>query len=128
MVLEKNDYFVIADKPQTFTNSLGIEMPIRSDFDGMVFQALEVCGDFVAAKIVEADPDLNKKPVVLSLNYTLHQIMTVTKAYAEALMNSRRLEMHPDNSLGGPSGDLMSDMPDVTMKQFPTEDEEDNLF
>jgi hypothetical protein len=90
MLLEKDDYFVIDDPPQEIINKLGAKITILSDFDGLVFQALEVCGDFVAARIIERDSSENlEKFLVISLNAKRHTIYPVTQKYAESIMKSR---------------------------------------
>ncbi len=91
MELDKDDYFVIDEVPQEITNSAGAKIQILSDFDGLVFQAKEVCGDFVAAKLIERDSfESPIADLIISLNRRRYNIFPVTRQYAECIMKSRK--------------------------------------
>jgi len=89
-ILEAGDFFVISDDPQTVENPIGIKINILSDFDGTVFEALSVCVDHVAAKIIERG-QTDEKDMVISLNWKRHRISPVTEEYANAIKNSRAI-------------------------------------
>lgn len=128
MELDKDDYFVIDETPQEITNSAGAKIQILSDFDGVVFQAKEVCGDFVAAKLIERDSwESNAADLVISLNRRRYNIFPVSKQYAECIMKSRK----------SPATNMFQDLEDMfnasdlgfnkqTPPSFPGLDEDDN--
>lgn len=89
--LENGDFFVVNDRPQEIENPAGIKVSIMSDLEGAVFEALEVCGEMVAAKVVEREMKPNSKHIVISLNWRRHNVTPVTKGYADAIYNSRKL-------------------------------------
>lgn len=91
MILETDNYFVVNDKPQIFSNQTGMQMKIPNEFEGMVFRAALVDGDYVAAEVIERDRQPDEKPIVFSINHTRYDIITVSKFYAEIISNSRKL-------------------------------------
>ena len=111
--LEALDFFVIDDKPQKITNQMGLEVQIVSDYEGAVFQAIEVCGEHVAARVIEREADESEKPIVLSLNWRRHNVSFVTETYAKAIMNSKKLPTNldgfPDMDMAGFGDDMEDD-------------------
>ena len=87
--LSKGDYFIIDDEPQVVTNQLGLNLKVFADFDGMVFQAREVCPPHVAAAIVQRGSNDASIPTVISLNYSRYKLEIVTDRYADAIRNSQ---------------------------------------
>ena len=108
MILEDGDYFIISDLPQVFSNPSGMTIKIPSEFDGMVFRAALVEGDYVVAEVIERDRPVDSKPMTLSINYTRHEISPVSEDYARLISDSRSfvgmLTSMPDSE--GPDGPL----------------------
>ena len=106
--LSKGDPFIINDPPQRIKNQMGLELKVFSDWDGAVFEAIEVCPPHVAAAIVGRGTTKEEPAVVISLNYARHDIQIVTDAYAEAIRNSAKPPKGPDYPFDEPG--MLGDM------------------
>ena len=83
---------MIDEPPQELTNPIGAKIKIIDDFEGLVFEAKAVDGDFVAAKIIERDSwGTTEKDLVISLNTRRYNVWVLSREYAECIMRSRGL-------------------------------------
>lgn len=128
MILETNEFFIITDSPQVFEHVGGMSVKLPSEFDGVVFKAVLVEGDYVAAEVVERSPDPSEKPIVFSLNYTRHEIMPVSKHYAKAISDSRKLEFPESTDMTKIFGFDLNDHRDGPPSEEPPEGPDDHLF
>lgn len=95
-ILEAGDFFVIDDNPQEIEDQSGLKVSVVSELYGAVFQAKEVVGEYVAARLIERGEDSSKPGVVYSINWRRHKVSIVTPSYAEAISNSRKIDQRSD--------------------------------
>ena len=102
MILENGDFFV-TDSTQRIHGEGGV-VEIPDMFEGIVFQAMEVSGDWVAARVVERS--MKDPPYITSIKWKNRNIQSVSKKYGEFIENSRSEDTgkQPDFS------ELMEDM------------------
>jgi len=88
MILENGEFFV-TDSIQSIVNHEGDNIEVTDMFEGVVFQAMEVCGDWVAARVVERSLEEGSPAYITSIKWTTRNVQIVSKQYGELIEKSR---------------------------------------
>jgi len=96
--IEAGDLFVIVRGEMVHPGGMtvfGLKVPPKftDQYDGVVFEAMEVCGTMVAAK---AHFPFGLAERTASINLADFETMTVTKRYLEQLLTGKQEEEEPD--------------------------------